>query len=91
MLKLRLPGGTIECCGIYSELEQIQFSSVAQSCWTLCSPMDCSIQGFPVTQQLPELAQTHVSRVSDAIQPSHPLLSFSPPAFNLSQHQEGLF
>ena len=70
MLKLRLPGGTIECCGIYSELEQIQFSSVAQSCWTLCNPMACSIQGFPVTQKLPELAQTHVSRVSDAIQQS---------------------
>ena len=65
-------------------------SSVAQSCLTLCDPMDCSTPGFPVLYQLPELAQTHVHRVSDAIQPSHPLSSPSPPAFNLSQHQ-GLF
>ncbi|MEQ4767778.1 hypothetical protein ABN071_21555, partial [Providencia rettgeri] len=63
---------------------------VAQSCLTLCNPMDCSTPGFPVHHQLPELAQTHVHRVSDAIQPSHPLLSPSPPTFNLSQHQ-GLF
>ena len=67
-----------------------QFSSVAQSCLTLCNPMDCSAPGFPVHHQLPELAQTYVHRVSDAIQPSHPLSSPSPPAFNLSQHQ-GLF
>ena len=66
------------------------FSSVAQSCPTLCDPMDCSTPGFPVHHQLPELIQTHVHRVSDAIQPSHPLSSPSPPAFNLSQHQ-GLF
>ena len=52
--------------------------------------MDCSTPGFPVRHQLPELAQSHVHRVGDAIQPSHPLLSPSPPAFNLSQHQ-GLF
>ena len=52
--------------------------------------MDCSTPGSPVHHQLPELAQTHVRRVSDAIQPSHPLLSPSPPALNLSQHQ-GLF
>ena len=52
--------------------------------------MDCSMPGVPVHHELPELAQTHVLRVSDAIQPSHPLLSPSPPAFNLSQHQ-GLF
>ena len=52
--------------------------------------MVCSTAGFPVRQQLPELAQTHVHRVDDAIQPSHPLSSPSPPAFNLSQHQ-GLF
>ena len=70
-------------------LESVQFSSVAQSCPTLCDPMDCSTPGFPVHHQLPELAQTHVHRVGDAIQPSHPLLSPSP-AFNLSQHQ-GLF
>ena len=64
--------------------------SVAQACPTLCDPMVCSTAGFPVHQQLLELAQTHVHRVNDAIQPSHPLSSPSPPAFNLSQHQ-GLF
>ena len=69
---------------------QVQFSSVAQSYPTLCGPMDCSTPGFPVHHQLPELAQTHVHRVSDAIQSSHPLSSPSPHAFNLSQHQ-GLF
>ena len=63
-----------------------QFSSVAHSCPTLCDPMDCSTPGFPVHHQLPELAQTHVHQVGDAIQPSHPLSSPSPPAFNLSQH-----
>ena len=68
----------------------IQFSSVAQSCPILCEPMDCSTPGFPIHHQLQELAQTHVNQVGDAIQPSHPLLSPSPPAFNLSQHQ-GLF
>ena len=66
------------------------FSSIAQSCPTLCDPMDCSMPGLPVHHQLRELAQTHVHWVSDAIQPSHPLLSPSPPAFSLSQHQ-GLF
>ena len=65
-------------------------SSIAQSCPTLCNPMDCSTPGFPVHRQLLELAQTHVHQVSDAIQPSHPLSFPSPPAFNLSQHQ-GLF
>ena len=59
-------------------------SSVAQSCPTLCDPMDCSTPGLPVHHQLPELAQTHIQRVSDAIQPSHPLSSPSPPAFTLS-------
>ena len=68
----------------------VLFSSVTQSCLTLCLPMDCSTPGLPVHHQLPELAQTHVHWVSDAIQPSHPLSSPSPPAFNLSQHQ-GLF
>ena len=68
----------------------VQFSSVAHSCPTLCDPMDCSTPGFPVHHQLPELPQTHVYRLSDAIQPSHPLSSPSPPVFNLSQHQ-GLF
>ena len=67
----------------------VQFSSVAQSCPTLSNPMDCSMSGFPVHHQPPELAQTHVHWVSNAIQPSHPLPP-SPPAFNLSQHQ-GLF
>ena len=66
------------------------FSSVAQSCPILCDSMDCSTPDFPVHHQLPEPAQTHVHRVGDAIQLSHPLLSTSPPAFNLSQHQ-GLF
>ena len=66
-----------------------QFSSVAQSCPTLCDPMDCSTPGFPVHHQLLELAQTHVHQVGDDIQSSHPLSSPSP-AFNLSQHQ-GLF
>ena len=65
-------------------------SSVAQLCPTLCNPMDCSMPGLPVLHQLPEFTQTHVHQVSDAIQPSHPLLSPSPPAFNCSQHQ-GLF
>ena len=72
------------------ELVEVQFSSVAQSCLTLCDPMYCSTPGFPVHHQLPELTQTHVHRVSDAIQPSHPLSSPSPLVFNLSQHQ-GLF
>ena len=67
-----------------------QFISVAYSCPTLCDSMDCSTPGLPVHHQLPELAQTHVHRVSDAIQLSHPLLSPSPPYFNLFQHQ-GLF
>ena len=64
-----------------------QFSSVTQSSLTLCDPMDCSTPGFPVHHQLPELAQTHVHQVGDAIQPSHSLSSPCPPAFNLSQHQ----
>ena len=68
---------------------RVQFSSVAQSCLTLCDPMECSTPGFPVHHELPQLDYTHVHQVSDAIQPSHPLFP-SPPAFNLSQHQ-GLF
>ena len=66
------------------------FSSVTQSCLTLGNPIDCRMPGFPAHHQLPELAQTHVHLVSQPIQPFHPLLSPSPPAFNLSQHQ-GLF
>ena len=65
-------------------------SSVTQLCPTLCDPMYCSMPGFPVHHQLPELAHTHVHQVSDAIQLSHPLSSPFPPAFNLSQHQ-GIF
>ena len=65
----------------------VQFSSVAQSCLTLCDPMNHSSPGLPVHHQLPEFTQTHVHRVSDAIQPSQPLSSPSPPAPNPSQHQ----
>ena len=74
----------------FFKLSGDQFSSVTQLCPTLCDSMDCSTPGFPVHHQLPELAQTHVRWVGDAIQPSHPLSSPSPPAFSLSQHQ-GLF
>ena len=73
----------------FLSISHVQFSW-AQSCPTLCDPMDCNAPGFPVHHQLPELAQIYVHRVSDAIQPSHPLWSPSPSAFNLSQHQ-GLF
>ena len=69
----------IHCC-------YITFSSV-QSCLTLCDPMNCGTPSLPVCHQFPELTQTHVHRVSDAIQPSHPLLSPFPPAPNPSQHQ----
>ena len=75
-------------------LDQIKvsvwFSSVVQLCPTLCDPMDCSTPGLPVHLQLPESTQSHVHRVNDVIQPSHPLSSPSPLALNLSQHQ-GLF
>ena len=64
-----------------------KFSSVAQSCPTLCNHRDCSVPGFPVHHQHPEFAQTHVHYVGNAIQPSHPLSSPSPPAFSLSQNQ----
>ena len=69
------------------QMSSIQFSSVTQSCPTLCDPMNRSTPGLPVPHQLLEFTQTHVYRVSDAIQPSHPLLSPSPPAPNPSQHQ----
>ena len=65
----------------------VQFSLVAQSCPTLCDPMNCSTPGLPVHHQFLELTQTHVHQVSDAIQPSHPLSSPSPPAPYPSQHQ----
>ena len=68
----------------------VQFSSVAQSCLTLCDSTNHSMPGLPVHHQLLEFTQTHVHRVGDAIQPSHPLSSPSPPALNLPQHQ-GLF
>ena len=67
-----------------------QFSSGTQLCLTLCDPMNCGMPGLPVHHQLPEFTQTHIHRVNDAIQPSHPLSSPSPPAPNPSQHQ-GLF
>ena len=65
----------------------VQFTSVTQSCPTLCNPMNCSMPGLPVCHQLLEFTQIHIHRVSDAIQPSHPLLSPSPPVPNPSQHQ----
>ena len=65
---------------IVVRLDSVQFSSVAQSCPTLCDPMIRSMPGLPVHHQLPESTQTHIHRVDDAIQPSHPLLSPSPPA-----------
>ena len=68
-------------------ISSVQFRSIAQSCPTLCNPMDCSTQRFPVHHQLLDLAKAHVHRVSDAIQPSHPPSSPSPLAFSLSQHQ----
>ena len=69
------------------QFSSVQFSSVAQSCLTLCDPMNHSTPGLPVHHQLPEFTQTHVHWVSDAIQTSHPLSSPSPPALNPSQHQ----
>ena len=80
-------------CGTWSEkigsLERtsVQFSSVAQSCPTLCDPMNRSTPGLLVHHQLPEFTQIHIHRVSDAIQPSYSLSSPSPPAPNPSQHQ----
>ena len=62
-------------------------SSVTQLCLTLCDPIDCSTSGFPVHHQILELVHTHVHWDGNAIQPSHPLSSPSPPAFNPSQHQ----
>ena len=68
--------------------DSLQCSSVAQSCPTLFDPMDCSTPGLLVHHQLPEFIQTHVHRVGDAIQPSHPLSSPSPPVLNPPQHQD---
>ena len=72
---------------IYTVEYSVQFSSVTQSCTTLCNPMNHSMPGLPVHHQLSEFTQTHVHWVGDAIQPSHPLSSSSPPAPNPSQHQ----
>ena len=86
----------VECLGIFGHASPwwvfpgVQFSSVAQLCPTLHDPMNRSTPGLPVHHQLPKFTQTHVHLVSDAIQPSHPLSSPSPPAPNPSQHQ-GLF
>ena len=87
--------GTINLTFIFFILDprcplQILFSSVTHLCPTVCNPRNCGMPGFPVHHQLLEFTQTHVHWVGDAIQPSHPLSSPSPPAFNLSQHQ-GLF
>ena len=77
-------GGSKHCYGIFFlarssfVMSSVQFISVAQSCLTLCDPMNCSTLGLPVHHQLPEFTQTHVHRVCDAIQPSHPLSSPSP-------------
>ena len=84
-----LESATLQADSLPSELP-VQFSSVAQSCLTLCNPMNCSTPGLPVHHQLPEFTETHDHWVSDAIQPSHPLSSPFPPAPNPSQHQ-GLF
>ena len=85
----RLAGETCQLQMVFV-MSYVQFSSVAQSCLTLCKPMDCIMPGLPVLHQLLKPAQTHVHWVRDAIQPSHPLLSPFPPAFNLSQLQ-GIF
>ena len=69
------------------QFSSVQSSSVTQSCPTLCDPMNCSMPGLPVHHQLPEFTQTHIHQVGDAIQPSHPPSSPSPPAPNPSQHQ----
>ena len=99
MIRLYISGSTHLCsfylycvvCASDNQFVSIPLlSSVAQSCSSLCDPMDCSTPGLPVHHQLPELAQTHIHQVGDAIQPPHPLSSPSPPALSLSQHQ-GLF
>ena len=76
---------TPEVLGLQDQTNQSSVQSL--SCVQLCDSMDCSMPGFPVHHQLLELAQTHVHRFGDALQPSHPLSPASPPAFNLSQHQ----
>ena len=85
-------GETGSCSGGWghAQFSSVEFSSVTLSCPTLWDPMDCSKPGFPVHHQLLAFTQTHVHRVGDAIQPSHPLSSPSPPVLNLPQHQ-GIF
>ena len=87
LLKQNLNGKVAIYWLVNSQCLSVQFSSVAQLCLTLCDPMNCSMPGLPVHHQLLEFTQTHVHRVSGAIQPSHPLLYPSPPAPNPSQHQ----
>ena len=72
---------------LFNMLSSVQFSLVTQSCPTLCNPMNRSTSGLPVHYQLPVFTQTHIHRVGDAIQPSSPLSSPSPPVYNLSHHQ----
>ena len=88
-LPSRLPHNT-EAYILIEDITACCCCSVTQSCPTLCNPMDCSKADLPVHHQLPEFTQTHVHWVGDDMQPSHPLLSPSPPTFNLSQHR-GLF
>ena len=95
MRKLGFRGYTLpNLCITYTEIRSgfslVQFGSVAQSCPTLCDPMNCSTPGLPVHHKLPEFTQIHAHWVGDAIQPSHPLSSPTPPAPNPSKHQ-GLF
>ena len=76
----------MDCSASALFITLVQFSSVTQSCPTLCDSTNRSTPGLPVHHQLPEFTQTHAHRVGDATQPSHPLLSISPPALSLSQH-----
>ena len=88
-LYIKIKGNFIHNVTESSQLS-VQYSSVAQSCLTLCDPMNCSTSGLPVHHQHPEFTQTHIHRVDEVIQPSHPLSSLSTPAPNPSKHQ-GLF
>ena len=78
------------CFNVSSHISSVQFSSVAQSCLTLCDPVNRSTLGLPVHHHLPEFTQTHVHQIGDAIQPSHPLSSPFPPAPNPSQHYSAI-
>ena len=72
----------------WSDLAAAAAAAVIKSCPTLCNPMDCGTPGFPVLHYLPELTQTHIHWIGEAMQPSHPLSPSSPPVFDLSQHQD---